>query len=200
MPTLVIVAKDSAGNDLTAVHVTMDGEPLAEKLDGRPIAVDPGEHRFTFEAVGLRMLERMLVIREGDRSRLEQAVLSPTVSSPASGGAEAPQHSFFATVPTLSYAAFGVGVVGLAVGTVAGFVAIGDHSTLKNQCTSSCPSGEVGAFHTAADLSTVGFVVGALGVVGGAVLWVTLRKESTTEVPAAHAWVGPGSVGIGGSF
>lgn len=35
MPSLVFEAKDRAGNDLGAVRVTMDGQPLAEKLDAR---------------------------------------------------------------------------------------------------------------------------------------------------------------------
>jgi len=199
MPTLVLVAKDSVGKDLSAVHVTMDGEQLAEKLDGRPIAVDPGERSFTFEAVGLRTMDRTFVVREGEKNREERVVLGAIVSSLPPASAEAPQRGLLASVPTPSYAAFGVGVVGLAIGTIAGVVAIGDHSTLKNQCTSYCPPGQVGAFHTAADVSTVGFVVGALGVVAGAVFWVTLRKESP-DVPAARAWVSPGSVGVAGSF
>src|SRR5579863_2417832 len=48
MPTLVLVAKDKAGNDLSSVLVTMDGLPFADSLDGSAVQVDPGEHRFVF--------------------------------------------------------------------------------------------------------------------------------------------------------
>ncbi len=50
---IVFEAKDGAGNDLVAVTVTMDGQRVTDKLDGLPLQLDPGEHRFTFESEGL---------------------------------------------------------------------------------------------------------------------------------------------------
>src|SRR5882724_84046 len=52
MPTVVFAAKDQTGKDLAAVKVTMDGEPLADRLDGTALSVDPGEHSFVFDAEG----------------------------------------------------------------------------------------------------------------------------------------------------
>ena len=54
LPRLVFAAKDALGHDLGAVRVTIDGEPLLDKLDGSSTTVDPGEHHFTFEAEGFR--------------------------------------------------------------------------------------------------------------------------------------------------
>src|SRR5579872_4668504 len=41
MPTLVVVAQDGAGNDLSDVRVSVDGAPLLASLDGRPVSLDP---------------------------------------------------------------------------------------------------------------------------------------------------------------
>src|SRR5262245_48266678 len=41
--SVVLGAKDPQGRDVVQVKVTIDGQPLTEKLDGRPLVVDPGE-------------------------------------------------------------------------------------------------------------------------------------------------------------
>jgi hypothetical protein len=53
IPTIVFLAKDAAGQDIVAVKVLMDGEPIGDRLDGTAIAVDPGQHKFSFGAPGL---------------------------------------------------------------------------------------------------------------------------------------------------
>ncbi len=86
-PTVVFVAKDAAGADLNAVRVTMDGHVLVESLNGTAIAVDPGEHRFFFEAAGLPLLDKTLVMKAGEKDRREFVVFS---GAGASGPASAP--------------------------------------------------------------------------------------------------------------
>ncbi len=51
LPGIVFEAKDGAGQDLSAVTVTMDGALLVDHLDGSAIAVDPGEHTFVFQTL-----------------------------------------------------------------------------------------------------------------------------------------------------
>ncbi len=75
MPSIVFQVKDNAGTDLTGVRVAIDGRALAEKLTGTAIAVDPGEHRFVFEAEGMPALERTVIVREGEKARREGVVL-----------------------------------------------------------------------------------------------------------------------------
>jgi hypothetical protein len=69
IPTIVFEAKDSAGNDLTAVKVSMDGHPLLQKLEGIAISLDPGEHRFTFETAGQPPVEKTFVLQEAEKGR-----------------------------------------------------------------------------------------------------------------------------------
>src|ERR1019366_562817 len=82
-PTVVFVVKDDADQDLTDVHVTIDGQPLTDKLDGLAIPIDPGPHRFTFASSGRTKEERALVIREGEKDRHERVVLVSAATPPA---------------------------------------------------------------------------------------------------------------------
>jgi hypothetical protein len=91
-PTIVFDAKDTADNDLNAVRVTVDGEKLAERLDGSPLPVDPGAHTFAFETPGQPPTIRRLVVREGEKGRIERiwfagppsaAAIPPAVGTPA---------------------------------------------------------------------------------------------------------------------
>jgi hypothetical protein len=74
-PSVVFEAKDSKGQDLTEVRVTMDGAPLLPKLGAGSVPVDPGEHEFTFEMDGEPSVTRRIVLREGDKARREVVVL-----------------------------------------------------------------------------------------------------------------------------
>src|SRR5262249_4856661 len=56
-PSVVISARDRTGRDTFAVRVEIDGELVAMALDGRPIDVDPGEHRFRYELATGEVIE-----------------------------------------------------------------------------------------------------------------------------------------------
>ena len=47
---IVPIVTDNTGAALIDVKVKVDGEALTTRLDGRPLAVDPGEHEFAFSA------------------------------------------------------------------------------------------------------------------------------------------------------
>ena len=49
IPTVVLAAKNGAGADLFDVKVSVDGQPLASRLDGQALPLDPGPHAFRFE-------------------------------------------------------------------------------------------------------------------------------------------------------
>jgi len=45
MPTVIFTAKDPAGQDMVDVRVFVDGQKVADRIDGRPAALDPGPPR-----------------------------------------------------------------------------------------------------------------------------------------------------------
>jgi hypothetical protein len=95
-------------------------------------------------------------------------------------------------------------LAGITIGSVTGLIAMGRKSDLDTACPGGkCPPSErdnLSAAKTMGTVSTVGFVVGA---VGGAVLvygLVDSPKAQGRGGPSLAAAVGPGSVGIHGRF
>src|SRR5262249_34761189 len=69
VPTIVLRAQDPRGQDLSDVKVLLDGTQVADKIDGQPIEVDPGQHVFTAEHSGSKKLRQEIVIYARDRNR-----------------------------------------------------------------------------------------------------------------------------------
>jgi hypothetical protein len=214
-PTIAFEAKDGAGADLVAVKVTVDGKPLADKVDGTPLQVDPGQHVFTFEIAGQPPVTRTLVLTEGVKGRHEQIVLgpalapapAPTPPPPAAGLPEtepavASGGGGMGTQKILGLAAGGVGVAGLVVGGVFGAMTLSEKSQQQSACGSPCsPASHAQAVNdhssgmTDSTISTIGFIAGGALVVGGAVLFFTAHPSS--QQPSTGVLFTP-SVGPGG--
>lgn len=210
IPTIVFGVKDAMGNDAAAAKVTMDGEVLSDWLEDTAISLDPGVHVFVFEAPGLRPLTKQMVVREGEKDRREVVqLLSPT---PAPGALPASSSLTDRPVPpspttpprqgigmqrVLALVAGGVGVAGVAVGTVFGLESMSKHDDAVKACPAGCADQNGVTLwnqaRSAGDLSTVGFVVGAVGLAGGAVLWFTARSSEETGV---HVGLGPAALQV----
>jgi hypothetical protein len=216
IPTVVFVVKDDADQDLSDVSVTMDDQPLASKLDGMAIAIDPGPHHFVFEAAGRQNMERSLVIREGEKDRHERVVLiaTPVAAPPAPvpqsapvGPAEPPPPKDGSAQRTAGLVVGGVGAAGVVVGSVFGILAKAtyDHALNSasecNGSTNTCqgqgvPDGKTA--HSQATVSTIAFIAGGALLGGGTLLYFTAPRTGVTVSPT----VGMRSAGVGvnGSF
>jgi hypothetical protein len=169
IPTIIFEAKDAAGNDMTAVKVTMDGQPLADRLEGSAISLDPGTHTFRFEVAGQPPVEKTLVIYEAVKDRHEPIVMStgeavslvptpapvpivvplPSVGappSPPSTPASAPDIGASASTwnsrKTVALTVGGLGIAGLAVGGIFGGMAASDWSSAKSEACPDCLSAQ----------------------------------------------------------
>jgi hypothetical protein len=206
-PTIVFVVKDDADQDLSAVRVTMDGALLVDKLDGTAIALDPGEHHFTFDAEGRTRVERTLLVQEGEKDRHERIVLvSPSVAQPAPGPEAVPvavepaAGSEGRSQRIAGLAAGSAGAVGVVLGSVFGIVSKStyDHALHSecndnvNGCQGTGKSDGQAAF-AQATVSTVAFVAGGVLLGGGALLYFTAPRGPAVTVSPA---VGAGSAGL----
>jgi hypothetical protein len=88
-PTIAFEVKDATGADVSAVTVTMDGKPLAERLAGVALPVDVGEHTFAFVVNGQPPVTRTFVLTEGAKGRRERIVLT-AAAPPAAAPLVAP--------------------------------------------------------------------------------------------------------------
>ncbi|HEV3190174.1 MAG TPA: hypothetical protein VGY54_06730 [Polyangiaceae bacterium] len=200
LPTVVFEAKDPLGNDLPNVRATMDGQPLADRLDGSALTVDPGEHKFTFVASDNTVVEKTIIIHEGEKDRRERVVFGsqagpqtaavatapPLAVSPVEAG---PSQDPGAGRRTLGLVIGGVGVAGIAVGSVFGLLASSSASSSKNagcpNCTQAQYTQATSDYNSASDdatISTVAFIVGGAAVGAGAILFFTAPKATTTGI------------------
>jgi hypothetical protein len=208
MPTLILAAKDGAGNDLVDVKVSMDGAPLATKLDGRPLSIDPGEHAFHFEVAGQPPLDKQLVLREGEKERRESVVLGPAappVPVTPTPAATSPSPSWWTTQRTLAVIGGGLGVVGLGVGAIFGGLALSDQSQEKNNCSAGgCPNrpqaqADYSTGNDNATASTVAFIAGGAFLAAGAVLFFTAHDPAAPPA-TGRLYLAPSTTGRGAGF
>src|SRR5690349_6253023 len=64
LPTIVLEAHDGDGNPLSDVRVSIDRGLISERLTGRALEVDPGDHVVRFE-VDNKVVELHVVATEG---------------------------------------------------------------------------------------------------------------------------------------
>lgn len=208
IPTVVFSARNRSGADLSAVRVTMDGEVLADRLEGTALSIDPGEHRFTFEVSGQPDVTKTFVIVEGQKDRREQIVFDPPatpVEKPPPNAEPVPPATPVpaggtGTQKTLALVTGALGIAGVAIGATAGLIAIGKKNDAQATCPDECATqqgvNDWNDAKTVANISTVGFIVGGVGLAGAAALWFT--APSSGDEPKAQVGLGPGVVRVMG--
>ncbi len=215
LPTLVFVAKDAQGNDVSDARVSMDGARLGGS-DGTAVAIDPGEHKFTFEKAGLPAVETAVVVREGDKNRRIQVTLEATSTPAATEGLPAaeppaPSHPRSAIIGPKTQRAIGIAVggaggAGIVLGAILGLAA---KSTYDHAFNAECPGGNTHnctpqgvsdwqQVQSEAALSTFAFIAGGALLAGGAAIYFLTPSASVTVSPTL-AYHG-GGIGVGGRF
>jgi hypothetical protein len=69
-PTVVVRARDSFGVPVSDVAVRVDGAQVVERIDGRPISLDPGSHRFEYSHTGSPVVTDFVVISAGEKEHV----------------------------------------------------------------------------------------------------------------------------------
>lgn len=179
-PSIVVSAKDERGEETTQVSVTIDGEALLARNDGRAVEVDPGEHVFRFKTPSGKVLEQRLVIQEGDRRRKLVVDFTAVAAKPAGPGdaAEPASHS---SIPTSAYALGGIGLAAASAGIFLDVTGKNRESDLKSTCAPSCAQSDVDSMRRQVLIGDVLIGVGVIGI--GAAVWLALSSPHST------AWV-----------
>jgi hypothetical protein len=174
---------------------------------GVPLPMDPGKHSFLVSAPGRETRTLDVELAEGQQQSLEIGPGDPLPAAPATT-ATAPSGPAPDRTPkeghdtrTIGWIAGGVGVAGLAVGLTTGIMALGKKSITDEQCNDKlrvCTAegrDAASSGRTLAIVSTVGWVVGALGVGAGAYFILTSSPKSHNET-ALVTDVVPGGAGL----
>ncbi len=220
MPSIVVRVQSLDGKDMADARLTIDGEPVANKLDGRPVPLDPGEHVLVGLVVesGVTTLsksERVLIV-EGDKARqirlrMGTGAVTPAparASTTAPGGVSdqgnpidpAPA-STSAPIPLATWILGGVGVAGLASFTIFGLSAKSGYSALKaggsSACAPNCTSDQMSPVKTKALVADISLGVGIVSLGAAAAFWLLSRPKASTDAATLDVRPLPGGGYVG---
>jgi hypothetical protein len=186
-PTVVPRFVDEDGKDAIEVRVLVDDELLAERLDGRPLALDPGEHRFRFERAGARAVERRFTIASGEKNRTLLVTMTPRPAPAPSAADEGGVHP-------AAWVLGGVSLVGFGV-----LIGFGVHSLTLEDCAPSCSQDQVDDIELERALADVGLGVG-VAALGAAVLVAVLADDDAGASGAIRLFIDPAGAALRASF
>jgi hypothetical protein len=194
LPTVTFVARNSAGEPLVDVVVTMDGKKLADKIEGLAVPVDPGLHEFTFQRGEEKAVTVSTLVSEGERNKQVVAEFAAPEPQPAPVPAKAaatppPAPEPKKGIPTATYVLGGVGIAALATGITFRLLGSSDYNELVADCGRSCEQSDVDRVKTKYTISSIGLGVGAGALVAaGVVLLVGGRGDGPAERASASTW------------
>lgn len=185
-PTVTFEVRDLEGAGTTDVKVEFDGTLLKQGLDGKAVAVDPGEHTFRFTLGDTtETREMVVVIREGEKNRKIEVAFGeppPPPPGPGPGAGTGPDRPIEEDggIPTASIVLGGVGVVG--IGMFAAFALIGtsEKSDLEDTCAPNCTEDEVDSVRTKLIVADISLAVGVVSLGVAAVIWATSGGSSAS--------------------
>lgn len=183
----------------SGARIEIDGQAVEPDAES---PVDPGKHTVGVDADGFESADQDVTLKDSEHRtvtiQLEPSKKAVTEAPKSTGGTKWP-----------AIAAFGVGAVGIGVGSVFGILAFDEAAKAKSYCRDNvCPPlpEVVNARNVSIEngnVSTVGFVVGGIGVAAGVVLLLTVGSGSTPpkkDAISVTPYVGAGDVGLVGTF
>jgi hypothetical protein len=187
LPTLVL--RLAPGTPSTT-RVRVGTSEIGSGSFGVPLPLDPGKHTLVIEAPGHQSRTVEVVLVGGSAQTVDVVPGTATASSrqPGPAAIQLPARERSGGTKTLGYVLGGIGLVGIAVGTVAGVIVLSKWNTNDEGCddaaqTCSKRAGEARQSGEAiAPISTAGFVVGALGLGAGAYFILTSDANSETAI------------------
>ncbi len=203
----------------TKANVTVSGRPVPLALIGADRPTDPGTHEVAATAEGYKPASATVTLVAGGHQDitllLEKDPNAAATLPAAPSTTPTPQVT---TVPpaapesegshTGAYVAFGIGGLGLLVGSVTGGLALSKASDCPDKVCKT--QSDLDSAKTMANVSTVSFGAGIVGVAVGVILLLTGNKTNA-ESPASPAsrpaprlamqpWFGLNAAGVSGSF
>ena len=211
IPSLKLTVSGVPSGQTATVNV--DGVDLSPAALAAAIKLNPGSHHVSATAKGAVKQEVDVELKEGEtkeasielKAEAAAPIETPVKPEPTPEPPPPPK----GTSP-LVYAGFGVAGVGIVVGSVTGFLAMSKTKAAKEDCDGTrCPPSthdDLGSARTMATVSTVSFVVAAVGA--GIGIYGLFASKDSGEPPKTSLGplrsfqpvVGLGTIGLTGSF
>ena len=218
IPTITIQLHGANPNDPSVV-VQLSGKPLNSALIGLPIPADPSTQTVRLISKGIEIRKEVVVLKEGDRKIIELDATAPTPAAVPSEVTIQPKPAPVAPIAytgddtssvaarpwyarrDVGWAVTGFGAASLAVGIATGVIAVGKHDSLVDDCpNNACKpayESELSSYHSYRTVSTIGYVVGAIGLGTGITILLTSSKSSNAKLALQ---VSPSSTTLGVHF
>ncbi len=184
-PTVVFDAYVD-GRQMESARVMIDGALATERIDGKPIEVDPGEHTFRFEVPGFPPREQRLVIFEGPDHRLVSAsfehakpVDKPVRTRPVS---------------TSVWVATGVAAASVVSLAVFGSLALAQKQSLEGSCAPVCTNSQMNGLLLDVHAADASLALAAAAAITGGILFL-VRPAAERRTSALSVGIAPGSGG-----
>ncbi len=188
-------------------EISIDGQKLPSAAQGVRRATNPGTRTIDVSASGYAPRRMRLDLPEGGAESIEVSLERlPEKKTPRPPRREPSPEPDEQPKDLVPYVALGVGGLGIAVGSVAGALALKKHAKLTDVCPSgTCPMDQqpaIDQYHRLSWVSGVGFVVGIAGAATGTVLLVKeMRADSARSSRARlELFAAPGHTGLRGTF
>jgi hypothetical protein len=178
LPTVVFDVKGSAGEALSNVKITANGQPLVDKIDGSPVTLDAGETKLHFESPDGHGLpaDQTVTLKEGEKAHKVAVTLGGKRAAAPVTQAPAPAAQPFPLGPVIFGAA---GIVAVGVGAVFAITGHSSESDLDT-CKPHCPASDVNSVSTKYAISDILFTAGAVSLVAAAYMFITRPAAAPT--------------------
>lgn len=192
-PTVVFGAKDQKG-DLADVRVSMDGVSVQERLDGKPVLVDSGEHTFKFETKDGQTQEQKVILRAAEKARPIIVTFGSgtgatgggnTGGGNAGGGGTGGGDTGGGSSLVLPIALGGVALVGIGLFAVFGITGKSDVDDLQT-CKPNCSEDKVDSARTKLIIADISLGVGVVAAAVAAYLFITHKSDATVKTGAQN--------------
>ena len=189
--------------DVPLVTVTVEGPGAAEaavSMNGQAIdfsvgddhELDPGHYVFRAEQGGRETSEEIDLARSEHQTVVLKLPAEEVADTPPTGAAVADDGSGMAVA---GWVAVAVGGVGVTIGIVTGTMVLSQESDLEGRCPNrQCPPeahADAESFDTLRTTSTVGFVIGGLGLATGVTLLLLAPDDEEADAPEQGARIEP---------
>jgi hypothetical protein len=212
MPRIAVVVIEPSSEE---VIIMIEGEDY-DPSEGE-VGFNPGKYEVTAEADGYKSFEKKVKVEEGDRKTVEVTLKAKKKDDDDEDEDEDEGDDSWRISPIPAYVAWGLGAVGVGVGIGFGIAAIQTTNEVRTvyECDgNTCPPDAEDDLNVAklnGNLSTAGWIVGGVGVIGGTVLFLVsteLGDDEEMEEGAdegkleleARPVLGPGYIGVTGTF
>lgn len=171
------------------VAVIFDGETIPPAAAQAPRKVNPGKHTVQARSGALDKTEEITVAEK--ESKTVTIDLKPAaVATTAEPLPAEPSNARSPLPKILIFGGFGLGAVGLAVGTITGLSSISKVDEVKKDCVGDvCPPSrqeDIDSARSLGTISTIAFIAGGVGI-GAGIVGLVLQSKQNSEAAAAPA-------------